>query len=145
VNFSALQWLISFALDAFIKSLLIIYVGVLITLGAAPAYGFVYPAIFVSVSYFVLLFLANKFVAAFERVDIHLSRGAKFALVIILANIFFTACVTATLALPARPGDSEGAIIEGLWISAVLVATNLTSILIVSAFGCIANKLRSQR
>lgn len=128
MNFSASQWWTSFVLDAMLKSVLITFIGVLITF-TSPI-PFVIVSVCLSLFHFTCLFLAYTFLIAFELIRIEFGPRLKFWLTLLLANVLFGALINTFFAM----GVSPAPVLELSPATTVLVVTNLIPIFVVA--GC---------
>jgi hypothetical protein len=131
VSFSASQSLATFVLDALIKSVLLTFIGVLVTF--TRPFPFIFAAVCLCNFHFIYLFLGYTLAVAFELVRIELGARLKlFWLGLLLANVLFGAALNTFLALE----DSPSRVFELSPITMVLVATNLIPIFLVAACSC---------
>jgi hypothetical protein len=149
MNFSIYQWLFTIVLDFFLKAG-IVYPIAGVGFGAAMVLGW-------WVIHFISLSLACGFVASLK-----LTRAAKFWLALIVSAILFAGCIVLMWILVIRSGHGtactgfgfemrcdwvNGEIMpSGVWFIAlvvsILVAVNWVSILISTAFGRLASRIR---
>ncbi|MBV9984646.1 hypothetical protein [Bradyrhizobium sp.] len=137
MNFSRAQWAFSLVLDLLVKTALLTFVGLLITLSAAPVGGFVALGAFFSILHFLCLFMGFKAVSSLEFARLRLNGAIRFWLAVIVANVLFAAAATMFFS-SLRRSDDVGPSIQGdLTMSGILVVTNLIPILVVAALGCL--------
>lgn len=139
MNFSALQWLACFVLDALIKSVLITFIGVLITF--TSPFPFIFVSVCLSIFHFLCLFLGYTAAVAFELVRIEFGPRLKFWLGLLFANVLFGAALNTFLALEGSPSP----LLELSPVTMALVATNLIPIFLVAACNCILWRIKRSR
>jgi hypothetical protein len=136
VSFSASQSLATFVLDALIKSVLLTFIGVLVTF--TSPFPFIFAAVCLCIFHFICLFLGYTLAVAFELVRIELGARLKFWPGLLLADVLFGAALNTFLALE----DSPSPVFELSPITMVLVATNLIPIFLVAACSCTLRRIR---
>jgi hypothetical protein len=135
VNFSALQWVMSFLVDALIKSVIFVTIGVGMT--STSPFPFLLGAIQFTIINFVCLFLGYTAVIAFELVGKSFGPTATFWLTVLFANILFGVSLNTVFGL--QEGRSKVFEISPVMIA--LVVTNLVSLLFVIVGSCTIRRI----
>ena len=123
---SVWQWRVIFILDVLIKSSLIYLSATVTTLGLTITSGFepIVPIILVGLSisglHFLCLYFAIRFIAQYKLNHVT-SSLARFALLLVLANILFVAIFTVVLSV-------NGSILGSAILGMLVAATNLIPI-----------------
>jgi hypothetical protein len=130
MNFSAIQWIVSYYLDVVIKCVLMSFIGLLVTLGGASVEGFLVAAILLSMFHFLCLLLACMVV---EPVRLRWPNTPAFALTLIVVNIAFALSFAALFGLGHSPGETLPGFGGELIVGSVLATTNFLPLLIVAA------------
>lgn len=131
MNFSASQWLASIIVDVLIKFVLVAGVGLLVTYGLASIDMLAMPAIGLSLLHFVCLFLGTAGIAMLGSLHIRLSARLQFGASLAAANVLFVG-ILVVLLWPG-PNDIPRTADGPLVVALVLAATNLATVLIVTA------------
>jgi len=123
------------SLQALVKSVLITFIGVLVTF--TSPFPFIFGAVCLSIVHFVCLFLGYTAAVALELVRIEFGPGLKFWLGLLFPNALFGAALNTLFAMgvPSRP------VLELSPVTTVLVVTNLIPVLLVAACSCIVQRI----
>jgi hypothetical protein len=135
LNFALWQWVLGFVLDVFVKSAIVVFIGLLITLGAALPSGFVFFAALLSMFNFICLFLGCLLVSLLELVRLNVPLFVKFLLTMIVANVLFVLSYAALTGLGHRHGEILPGFGEQLIAGSCLTITNIIPILITAGCG----------
>jgi hypothetical protein len=135
MNFAFYQWVLSFVLDLLIKSAFLTFLGLLVTLSAAPISAFLGGAIIASTFHFICLFSACGLAALLELLRLKLPHVMRFVLILIVANVLFLGgcAVVAPQSGPATSGT--------VTVDSVMVVLNLVPIMIAVACGRILSRV----
>lgn len=140
---SVWQWRVIFVLDVLIKSSLIYLSAAVITLGLIITSGFepIAPIILVGISisglHFLSLYFAIRFIERFKLNHVE-SNLARFALLLVFANILFVAILAVVLSV-------DGGIRSNAILSMLVAASNLMSVLPVALIAWISRLIIRSR
>lgn len=145
MNYSPRRWGVLFAIDAFLKSVCVSFGALAFSLSAVFTLDFglvleVAPiGISISAVNVLCLFLVSRLGGRFDS-----GAGLPTALVLILANILFVpVCIgLAVILFNSTNGPAELAV-EVLFVSIILVPTNVIPVLLVVLYGCVSPSPRS--
>jgi hypothetical protein len=135
MNFSLLQWVLSFVLDVLIKVTLIASLGLLVTLSGAPIIGFIFAAVLLSMFHFFCVFLTSVFVDLLDQLRVKLSRTIDFLLTLTLTNVLFVLAFAVLPRLGLKRGETVPDFADYLIIGWVLAITNVLPMLVVAGSG----------
>src|SRR5690242_9609428 len=97
MNFGARQWILAFVLDVLIKSVVVVYVGLAVTLSGAPVADLVELAIPLALFHFLSLFFASLLVRSLARLGLELGSAAQFILILIVANALIVVIIAVSM------------------------------------------------